>query len=375
MKKEKYIRISKNASGNKIIRIEIRAYDQVYRKTLNMKDYSDEKEALKIAKRIRDKKLVEMSAGYTVNNNDTVYDIYQKTFDLLPVRQKTVQRHGYYYKLAIQPYGSMPIDKVTSADIQKSINEYAKTHKRMQTGGVLAVWRRIYKTAAMMNINIPDRTQSVIIPECIPDNPRKIEISAEDLEIFLETLQGYNAATRDGRYQSQCIYYAVQVMRYCGLRPAETFALTREDICITSEKSGYITINKASHSTINSRLEIGAAKTKKSNRRVPMPSDLVPIMRECLSWAKYEFIFADIHGNLQDIDTVGVYVHNVAKKAKVQFNLYMLRHQFSTDLIRSGVNPAVIRDLMGHESARMTLDYAVSYEDDRRQAVDSRVFS
>ena len=375
MKKEKYIRISKNASGNKIIRIEIRAYDQVYRKTLNMKDYSDEKEALKIAKRIRDKKLVEMSAGYTVNNYDTVYDIYQKTFDLLPVRQKTVQRHSYYYKLAIQPYGSKPIDKVTSADIQKSINEYAKTHKRMQTGGVLAVWRRIYKTAAMMNINIPDRTQSVIIPECVPDNPRKIEISAEDLDIFLETLQEYNSASREGRYQSQCIYFAVQVMRYCGLRPAETFALTREDICITSEESGYITINKAAHSTINSRLEIGAAKTKKSNRTVPIPSDLVPIMRECLSWSKYEFIFADIHGNLQDIDTVGVYVHNVAKKAKVQFNLYMLRHQFSTDLIRSGVNPAVIRDLMGHESARMTLDYAVSYEDDRRQAVDNRVFS
>jgi len=50
----------------------------------------------------------------------------------------------------------------------------------------------------------------------------------------------------------------------------------------------------------------------------------------------------------------------------------MLRHQFSTDLHNAGINPAVIRDLMGHESATMSLDYAVSDEKDRIKAINQR---
>ena len=57
---------------------------------------------------------------------------------------------------------------------------------------------------------------------------------------------------------------------------------------------------------------------------------------------------------------------------KVTFTLYMLRHQFSTDLHNAGINPAVIRDLMGHESATMSLDYAVSDEKDRIKAINQR---
>ena len=164
-------------------------------------------------------------------------------------------------------------------------------------------------------------------------------------------------------------------MGYCGLRPAECFALTKDDIFLNGNNSGFISVNKAARSTADSMLEISDTKTKKSKRQIPVPSELAPILSECVRWSKHEILLADYHGNLQSIDKVSDYIRFVAKKAKVSFNLYMLRHQFSTDLIRSGVNPAVIRDLMGHESATMTLDYAVSYEDDRRQAIDQRVFS
>ena len=53
----------------------------------------------------------------------------------------------------------------------------------------------------------------------------------------------------------------------------------------------------------------------------------------------------------------------------------MLRHQLSTDLFSSGTPANVIRDIMGHESASMSLDYAVSNEKDRKNAMDKRKFS
>ncbi len=372
MKKEKYIRVTKNASGNKIIRIEIAAYGQTYRRTLNLKDFNSEREALEFAKMLRDENLNEMRKGYTVAGYKTVGEIYQESKSLYSARLKTLKRHDHFYNKGIRQYENVSIEKLTSADIQKSINQYAKDHTREQTRHLLAVWRLIYKTAVMMNLSIPDRTVPVTVPDCKPDQPRKKEISAADLDTFLEVLEKYNARTDEGFYNSKCIYYAIQIMRYCGLRPAETLALTKNDIFINQSGSGYISINKAVRSTAGSMIEISNTKTKGSNRLVPIPAELGEILKECLNWSKYELIFADYHGNLQSIDTVSDYVHRVSKKAGVQFNLYMLRHQFSTDLFTSGTNPAVIRDLMGHTSSSMSLDYAVSSEEDRIQALDKR---
>ena len=375
MKKEKYIRISKNASGNKIIRIEVKAYGQTYRKTLNLKDFNSEREALEVAKMLRDENLNEMRKGYTVSKFKTVKEIYQESKTLFPARLKTIKRHDAFYGQGIKQYEDISIEKITSADIQKSVNLYARTHTHEQTVHFLSVWRKIYKTAVMMNISIPDRTIPVIIPDCRPDQPRKKEISSADLETFLEVLEKYNARTDEGYYNSKCIYYAIQIMRYCGLRPAETLALTKADIFINQSGSGFISVNKAARSTTDSMLELSGTKTKKSNRLVPIPAELGEILKECLQWSKYELIFADYHGNIQSIDIVSDYVRRVSRKAGVQFNLYMLRHQFSTDLFTSGTNPAVIRDLMGHESASMSLDYAVSSEQERILALDKRKLS
>lgn len=375
MKKEKYIYLKKNASGNKIIQIQISAYDQTYRQTLNLKHYETEKEAWQVAKNIRDRKLVEMASGYTVSNFKTVKEIFLKSYEVLPVRKKTVDRHKHFYKVGIDKYSNVKIDKITSADIQESINTYSRTHTREQTSHLLAVWRRIYKTAVMLNINIPDRTIPVIVPECKKEEPRKKDISPEDLTIFLETLEEYNSGEIRAAYENKCLYYAIQIMRYTGIRPAECLALSRNDIFITSDKTGYISINKAVHSTIESRNEIGTTKTAKSNRVVPVPADLVQILKECLAWSKYELIFSDYYGNLQDIDKVSDYIRRVARKAGVQFNLYMLRHQLSTDLFSTGINPAVIRDILGHESIDMSLYYAVSKEEEKEKALEKRKFN
>lgn len=373
MKREKYIQETRNASGNKIIRIDIDLYGQRYRATINPKNFDSYKQALDFAKEERNRKLVEMQQGYTVTNFRAVGEIYAESKKLFPARLKTVQRHDHFYNKGIKQYESVSIEKITSADIQKSVNEYAATHTREQSKHFLSVWRLIYKTAVMMNISIPDRTIPVKLPdECKQDQPRKKEVSAEDLEQFLDTLQLYNARTETGLYQSQCLYYAIQVMRYCGLRPAETFALTKNDIFLNSSGTGFIQVNKAARSTNKSMLEISGTKTQKSNRLVPIPAALGEILRECLQWSKHELIFADYHGNLQSIDKVSDTVRLVARKAGVKFNLYMLRHQLSTDLFNSGTAPNVIRDIMGHESANMSLDYAVSSEKDRITALDRR---
>ena len=372
---ERFIQERITPAGTHLLRIQIRQYGQSYSESVKVADFDNPKQAMDFAKKLRDEALIKMQAGYTVSNFPTVEQLYNKSHELFPVRQKTIIRHSYFYKDGIQRYGNKTIDQITSADIQTSLNEYARTHTRRQVAGLLAIWRSIYKTCAMMNINVIDRTVPVVIGECKEGKKKENKISSDDFEKFCDVLLSYNSATVEGRYNSQCIYYAIQVMRYCGLRPAECFCLTKNDICYNSIEGSYIDVNKASHSTIDSMLEIDRTKTEKSKRHVPIPNELQPILDEILQWTKYDLLFADYHGNLQEINTVSDYVNRVSKKAKVKFNMYMLRHQFSTDLFTNGTAPNIIRDLMGHVSSSMSLDYAASSTNDRMNAVNGRKFS
>lgn len=375
-KTEKYIteRISK--AGTCSLEICVRMNGQTFRENVRIDDYPTPAKAMKAACKKRDEAIRKIRAGYTVSNFPTVEALYMKSYEVLkPVRIRTRIRNDEYYNNGISKYGERSIDKITAADIQASVNKYAESHTSGQTSHFLSMWRRIYKTAMMMNIEIPDRTSPVSVPQCKENNTRGKEISPKDLDTFCNVLLEYRNASVSGRYESRCIWYAIQVMRYCGIRPAEAFALTKNDIHLSSSGMPYISINKAARSTNNELLTLSDTKTEQSKRNVPIPAALEPILIDCLSWTRHDLIFADYDGNLMNIDNVCLIVRKVAQKAGVKFNLYMLRHQFSTDLFTAHVSPTVIRDLMGHKSANMSLDYAVSNTNDRIQAINNRRFS
>lgn len=371
-KTEQYIQERVTAKGTHLLRIQIRKYDQVFSESIKVSDFDTPKQAMEFAKRLRDETLTKMRTGYTVSKFPTVEELYHSSHELFKVRIKTIRKHDYYYKDGISMYGDKEINEITSADIQTSINQYAKNHTKKQVAGLLAVWRNIYKCCAMKNVNVIDRTVPVVIPDCKESKPKSKDISAADFQIFCDTLLEYGTPSVENRYNNQALYYACQVMYYTGLRPAETFALTGSDINLTA---GYISVNKASHSTYDSVLELDRVKTEYSKRNVPIHNDLKPVLAECLQWSKHQILFSDFYGNLMDIDDLSDKVYKVAKKAGVQFNMYRLRHQFATDEINNGTPLTVVRDLMGHASGSMSLDYATSNETDRMNAINNRKFS
>ncbi len=370
-KKEKYISERIYNSGRHAFQIQIRLNGQSFRQSVYLDDYPTPAAALAAAVRIRDDILNKIRSSVTVSDFPTVKRLYEDSYKLLPVAVKTRWRHDVYYKNALSPFQDLPIDKVSQADIQLCINDFAKNHTRLESSKLLAVWRRLYKTAAMKDVNVPDRTAGIQIPAGIKPEHRKKEVSPEDLETFLKALLEYNSASVRGQYNNRSVYYAVRIMQYCGLRPAEAFALCRSDVDMERKT---ISVNKSVRKTEDG-LSLEKTKTEQSERIVPMPDKLIPIMKDCLAWAEEkEIILADYFGRVMDITAVDSLVRNVCKKCGVNFTLYMLRHQYSTDLHAAGINPAVIRDLMGHESSSMSLQYAVSAVNDRFSAVNS-IFS
>ena len=370
---EKYITLRTSRAGSQAYEICIRKDGQTFRKSIKIDDFETRGAALEFACKLRDEMLVKMRAGHKISGFPTVRHLYVRSYELMPVSMRTRYRHDIYFRLVFEPYADIPINKITAGDIQASLNEFGKTHTRAESLKMFAVWHRIYKTAVADEYDVPDKSQSKVIqiPKGIPAKHRQKDISPEDLEKFIEALLEYNAASVSGSYNCMAVYYAIRIMQYCGTRPAETFALTRDDIDL---KNNFIIINKSVKSTADSYLTISGTKTESSVRRVPIPEALLPILEKCLSWTRHDTILSKYNGQLWDIAEVDTLILNVRKKVKINFNLYMLRHQFSTDLMTQGTPPNIIRDLMGHTSEGMSLDYATSDEGSRAKAVNARVF-
>lgn len=372
-RKEQYITERAGKKCNSF-EITIRMNGQVFRKRIKQSDFLSRADALKFACKLRDEKLVEMRNGYTaqIANKNTVKYLYERSFELLPLSIKTRKKQNYVFEAVIQKYGDKKIDEIKPADILMTLNEYGRTHSAKDTSRVLSVWRRIFATCSLEGINIADKTVGLKIPKCAKLPQRKKDISSADLEIFLDALLSYNSDSITGSYRCRAIYFGIMIMKFCGLRPSECFALLKEDIHLSQ---GYISVNKAVRSSEDELITIGETKTRRSSRSVPIPSELKPHLQECLNWARHDILLSDYYGNILNIDDIGTLIRNVRKRVNIDFNLYMLRHQFSTDLMTQGTPPNIIRDLMGHESASMTLDYATTRTEDLEKAINARKFS
>lgn len=64
-------------------------------------------------------------------------------------------------------------------------------------------------------------------------------------------------------------------------------------------------------------------------------------------------------------------IRKVANTLDIDFHFHMLRHTYVTELMRSGINPAVVRDLLRHSRVNTTWNiYTHPKREDQRNALD-----
>lgn len=122
-------------------------------------------------------------------SSPTVKELYKKKFELFPCSMKTRENHDHFYKYAIEQYANVQIDRITPADVQKSVNEYGAEHSINLTSHLLSIWRQIFRTARMLEIPVTDKTMMVMIPKPKTiERHRSVDISDKDFNIFMDAL-------------------------------------------------------------------------------------------------------------------------------------------------------------------------------------------
>ena len=369
MKDTKYIRLRKRKYGSALL-IDIPYKDdngnqKHFTKTLRILDYPNEKQAWSSARKIRNDALRCIETGKLRMTVPSLRNIYLRRWDVLPLSVKSRERADNTFRRAFLPYQDIPLSEITLEQIQLTLNTVAEKYPADGVQRVLSLWRSLYKTASILGYDIPDKTVGAVLPVSkVTNQPRNVIISDEDFFAFCDALLLYNS-DKDIQHNNLAVWYMLQIMYYTGCRPAEALALQRKDIF-----PDHISINKSVGSTTSKKQQIIPTKTVKSTRDVPTVPELQSVLQSLLAWSDSEQLITDESGSLFEINYVSNLIRRVSHKSGIKFTAYMLRHKMSTDLLHAG-NSVVARDLLGHSSFGMTLDYARSTPEQLLSAISA----
>ena len=157
----------------------------------------------------------------------------------------------------------------------------------------------------------------------------------------------------DAMMDKPMLYYAFEILYWCGIREGELLALTPSDFDFNKRT---LRINK-SYQRINGCDIITEPKTPKSNRIIKMPSFLCDEMQDYIGM----LYGAEKDTRLFPISKTALYrsMKTGCEKAGVKkIRIHDLRHSHVSLLIDLGFSAVEIADRMGHESVDMTYHYA-----------------
>lgn len=326
-------------------------------------DFASKRECMRTAKEIRDRILRDIDIR-PIMTAPTVGDLFEKSYDLFPVAIPTRESHEFIFNNWISSYSDVPIDRLKLQDVQLTVNKYAETHEQNRLKRIIVIWKRIYRTAFFSQISVVDLSQMIVPPKSrVVVKEKDMSLDEKELDRMVEYLSGSRF------WKSQTALNLIWIMFYTGMRTTEVLALSRDDIDIERR---IIHVRRAVGSTATETVSIVPLKTKTSRRDVPIADGLIPVLESLLDNAEDDLLFTDPEGNIIPSGDMTRHIAVIAHRQGIRFSLYRLRHAFSADLFRSGINPKVIQNLLGHESENMSLYYAYTTESERLDAVNKR---
>lgn len=376
MKKEKYIVLSKD---NKYVTVKFtykyNGMSRTYTKTFTVSNFDSFEDCYNAAIEHRDIKRAEMLvSGAPSGTKRTVGQLLEDYFRIdrvtLGNKEVLLARYNKYIK---PYYHNRDITKITPLDIQQNLNSMIYEATDNTISRVHTVWKHIISTARLLDVISVNPLERVKVPQSrISTEKRSQTVSDEDLEKILQYFFATGRSDND-RYDNTMIANFMIVMMETGMRPAEISALQRLNIDFTHN---VIKVRQSFRSTDKERLALGRTKTESSVRDVPMTTQCQLIMKNVMNNSKSDtFLFVDHNGEVFTTKRISQHVNTVKKRLGIDFHLYMLRHRFSTNLVTNNVDPRTVMELMGHKNFGMTVSYARSDDEKKKNAIEENIKS
>lgn len=161
--------------------------------------------------------------------------------------------------------------------------------------------------------------------------------------------------------------YGILLCLYSGLRIGELIALQWRDIDF---EKGILTVSKSCHDG-KGGLIIDEPKTTTSRRMIPLPKQLLPILKSVKKKSDAPFVVS-VNGKLVSVRSYQRSFELLLKRLKIPHKgFHSLRHTFATRALECGMDVKTLSEILGHKNPTITLNrYAHSLMEHKKEMMN-----
>ena len=291
-------------------------------------------------------------------------DHWYETYCKPNARPATQRTYEGYIRLYLHPrLGSIPLNKVTTSDIQQMCT-WMMTEARVdqkngdsglsdsQVRNCYSLCDRVLEKAVAEKLIVRNPAKGCKLP---PNRPNEMKVlSREDMQKVLIQAKEEN-------------YYELFLLEFAtGLRLGELTALQWDDLDLNT---GELRINKQVN-LVGSKLVISEPKTKAAVRTLILPPSVRKVLAEYKTRVNSRWLFPSPKKEDLPIipSAVSRRLHTLLEHAGCeQVRFHDLRHTFATNALAHGMDIKTLSTILGHVSSATTLNTYSHITDEMRQ--------
>ncbi len=269
-------------------------------------------------------------------------------------KRKTYMRYEEIVALHISPcLGEYSLDEISPIIIQKFVTTLLEKGN-LRTGKGLSP-NSVNSIITVLQGSLETAYTLGLSQEYIGDKIKRPRIVEKQISCFTYAEQKkIEAAVMESKKTK---YFGILLCLYTGLRIGELLALEWGDVDLVK---GEISVNKSCYDGKDDSGHLcritDKPKTVNSSRIIPLPKQLLPIIREQKKKATNGFVVANGDKTISVRSYQKTFASLLKKMNIPHRGFHSLRHTFATRALECGMDVKTLSEILGHKSPTITLN-------------------